>query len=234
MHSSRQLVMESIASFNSIFLAALSDAARDRPHQFPLAQALVPHFAHLSPSDCIQRGALNVCLAEARFANAESWRPIDANARESQDENSDDFWVAAGDRVVLAHSLFLVAWHGAHSLPLLTQTLFGMAHNTNRLFQSTGFAGLLPLARKRAGWVYPRWRERMDVWKFLIEPQRELEERLLSPTLRVLQTCAAESISLAVTDFLEAIRTDEAGSLAPSRSSSPKARVSSTATRKAR
>jgi hypothetical protein len=233
-HSSRQLVLESIASFNSIFLAALSDTARLHPDRFPLPRVLVPHFAHLSPSDCIERGALSVCLAEARFADAESWRPMDAIARESREENLDDFWVAAGDRVVLAHSLFLVAWHGAHSLPLLTQTLFGMTHNTNLLFQSTAFAGLLPLARKRATWVYPRWRERVDVWKFLIEPQREVKARSLSPTLRVLQTCATEAISIAVTDFLEAIRTEEAGSMSPSRSSTQKPRVSSAVTHKAR
>jgi hypothetical protein len=231
-HSPHQLVLESIASFNSIFLEALAAAARDRPHQFPLSPVLLPEFARLNPTDCLDRGALSVCLAEARFGDPALWRPTEETGTERQDNLSEEYWAGSQEQVVLAHSLFLVAWQGAHSLSAYTQTLFGMTDNVNRLFQTTPFTRLFPLAQARATWVYPRWRERVDVWRYLIDSPAPGDARMPSPTLRLLQACATDALSLVVEDFLEAIRSDEAESARPRRSRSQK--PASVATRRTR
>lgn len=234
MHHPFQLVMDSIASFNSIFLDALATTARERPQQFPLPPALLPDFCRLSASDCLERGALSVSLAEARFGEAALWTHASTDASKPQDNDANEFWIARDDRLVLTHSLFLVAWHSAHALPALAQTLFGMTHEVHRLFQSTPFAGLFPLARGRLTWVYPRWRGRVDVWRFIINAQGQDDERMPSPTLRVLQACATDSLDLAVTHFLDSIRVGAVAAASPNGNASQKRRAGSAVSRRTR
>lgn len=232
MHSAHQLVLDSIASFNSNFLQALATTARERPHQFPLPAELVPSFSRLGLSDCIERGASSVCLAAAHSVDAAPPRSVQRSAPEEQKAASDEFWISSGDRVVLAHSLFLVAWHGEHLLPAFTRTLFGTTFNERRLLQTTPLAGLFPLAQSRAACVYPRWCERTDVWQFLIDPHGG--ERRPSPTLRLLQACATDALDTAVRDFLEAIRAEEGSGPQTRRSTSQKTRVRSPGSRRTR
>jgi hypothetical protein len=225
--------LDSIASFNSSFLDMLATTARERPHQFPLPAELIPSFSRLSVSDCLERGAVSVCLAGARSADATPRRYTERHAPQEQTAASDEFWIASGDRVVLAHAFFLVAWHGEHTLPAFTRTLFGTTFNEKQLLRTTPLSGLFPLAQSRAAWIYPRWRERADVWQFLIHTQDRGDDRMPSPTLRLFQACATDALDLAVTDFLQAIRAEE-GATPPHRSTSQKTRARSAASRKRR
>jgi hypothetical protein len=234
-YSPHQLVLDSIASFNSSFLEMLARTARERPHQFPLPTDLVPSFSCLSASDCIERGASSVCLAAARCPDATPRRCVE---RHTSDENSaafDEFWIASEHRVVVAHSFFLVAWYGEHVIPEFTRTLFGTTLDEKRLLKTTPLSGLFPLAQSRAAWLYPRWRQRTDVWQFLIDAPGRGDDRMPSPTLRLLQACATDALDGAVTDFLRAIRAEEGGEPKLSRrSASQKTRTSSTVSRRPR
>jgi hypothetical protein len=233
-HSPHQLVLDSIASFNSSFLDTLATTARERPHQFPLPAELVPSFRRLSVSDCIEIGVSSVCLAAARSADATSRRCAERQTPQGQRAAADEFWIASGDRVVLAHSFFLVAWHGEHVLPAFTRALFGTTFNEKQLLQTTPLSGLFPLAQSRATWVYPRWRQRADVWQFLIDAQGRGDERMPSATLRLIQACATDALDLAVTDFLQAIRAEEGSATPPHQSTSQKKRGGSAVSRRRR
>ena len=232
MHSSTQLVTDSIASFNSLFLDALARTAREQPAQLPLPLNLVGALSEMTASDCCERGAVRVCLAEAHFGDAALWRQTVAGAAEGEPSSAVGHWSSSPDRVLLAHSLFLVAWHGVHSMPSFTRILFGMDDEVSRIFRTVSFAGLFPLAEARSGWVYPRWRTRGDVWSGLLGAPIGEAARAPSSTLRLLQASARESFAMLSTAFIGSLQIDAVEIATRSRSTPPDRRSGSARPRK--
>jgi len=195
--------MSSIASFNSVFLGALARTARERPEQFPLPSDLLDRFSHMRAAECREQGALNVCLGEAHFSQVEIWRLAEEGLSDSAPPALTECWISPDDQVVLAHSLFFVAWHGAHAMPSFTHTLFGMDAKVNQLLvQRTGFANLFRLAEARVSWIYPRWRERLEIWRGIIDLPTGDRSGVPSPTLRLVQACASNSPPMLVEAIL--------------------------------
>ena len=221
MQTPTQLVMSSIASFNSVFLGALARTARERPEQFPLPSELLDRFRQMKVAECRQQGTLSLCLGEAHFSQVEIWKRAEEGISEGEPPQLQECWISPDERVVLAHSLFLVAWHCAHALPSFTHTLFGMDAQVNQLLvQRTGFAKLFRLAEARVSWIYPRWRERLEIWRGIIDLPSGDRSGVPSPTLRLVQACASKSLPMVVETFLGGFEGGVVARSAPVRASS--------------
>jgi hypothetical protein len=192
MYSPVQLVMDAVSSFNGSFLEALQQSARDRPESFPLCPTLIDGFRALTAPDCREiAGSVRICLADARFSDEAWWSSAASMPARARQPGSDP-WIPETERVPLAQSLLIVAWHGVRSLPSFSRVLFGMRPGVQRAFEQLSLFQLFGLSRSPASAVCPRWSDRTDIWSHILgDSTRGL--RALSVDLRILQACASES-----------------------------------------
>lgn len=192
MHSPVRLVVDSVASFNVLLLDALSGTARERPLAFPLDATLREHFCRLDTADGPGPFAFGICLADAHFSDDTLWTRTGADLPEDCFGRNARMWISDVDRVVLAQSLFLIAWQSVRSLPSLSSVLFGMTPQVHDQFRTRTLADVMGFARSRSQWLYPRWHNRPEVWTHLLGAQPGRKRRP-APQLRLLQACASES-----------------------------------------
>jgi hypothetical protein len=179
-------------------------------------------------SDCLERGSLNICLAEAHFGNSELWFRAPEGTGEERGDANNQHWLDLDDRLALSHLLFMIAWHGVRCVPSFVRVLFGMSEEVRCEFERTSVAALWPLARSRSTWIYPRWALRGDVWSSLLEDPTGQTDVSLSPTLRLLQACASESAPMRSCTFVGSLDADQ-----PELTHQPQPAVSNTAARTA-
>src|SRR6266704_1072438 len=131
-------------------------------------------------------------LSDAGFADVDRW--CRADHERDLAEGITRIWLPSDDSVVLAYSALMIGWYIVHHAPALTGVLLGMADPIVAEFRKVGIGDLAGIARDRAHWIQPRWKDRIDVWSQIRESDPETIESDRNCTiLRCLKASAGVS-----------------------------------------
>jgi|SRR5579872_2896003 len=199
-------ILEVIAQLNEQLLDALVLSASTVGSPFPLPAALRSNFADLPGEHRRRVARCGIALADGAFGDPQRWRSADPliqrDSRSAAEHCMD--WLPSSQGVGLAHSVMTVAWLTVHTRPYLTGVLLGMHDAVAGIFQRLSILEVSHLAWSYSTWIRPRWANRMDIWKGVLQaaavPSDRLRARL---TLRCLKA-SVDPTTLAALSFKSA------------------------------
>jgi hypothetical protein len=188
-------VLVAVNETNGQLLDALAHSAQSKL-RFPLNESLRAPFAALSSSHRRRGGQCGVVLADAGFSDPERWQRL-VTRGEHELGRADGDWLPTEDAIALASTLLMVAWHTVRVRPSLAGILLGMSESVVEVYRKLGVAELAQIARRRPQWVRPRWSDRPDVWRSVLETaEQPAADDSASIVLRCLKASAMGSSRL--------------------------------------
>jgi hypothetical protein len=180
--------LAAIGGVNKQLLEALRLSAGRVDQTFPLAQNLRAQFAALTADQIRGAPFCGVLLADAGFSEAERWRRVsEPSELEPSGENAPE-WLAREHAIVLAYAILMVAWHVVHTVPAAAGVLLGMSGPVRTLYRTLDTADLARIARNHSGWIRPRWVDRPDLWRSVLETDTDTDSGALG-SLSVVLSC---------------------------------------------
>jgi hypothetical protein len=166
--------LAAIGGVNKQLLEALRLSARRVDRAFPLAPSLRTPFATLTAEQLREAPSCGVLLADAGFSEVERWRRVSGESDlEPSVDNAPD-WLTREHAIVLAYAILMVAWHVVHTAPAAAGVLLGMSEPVLKWYRKLDTADLARIARHHSGWIRPRWVDRPDLWRSVVETDTEI------------------------------------------------------------
>ncbi len=184
-------LQQHIAELNGRFLELLahSAAAEGVGIGTPIVVDLLPEWRQLSRAGLHRLAACPYLLLDAGFALPAHWREVLAGAVQDAADNGRGREHAISTDLV--RRALVLAWHLARSNPLAARITLGMNAECTLLIAARSIHQLEALAELRPSWVRPRWENRLDVWRQLLQAAtHDQPQRLRQLQLRGLQLMA--------------------------------------------
>jgi len=181
-------ILNTVAAVNGQLLDALAESARSGVRPFPLLESLRSHVASLRPSERQVAARCGVFLADAALADLPVGLPVTGPSADRARA-----WLPIEESISLAHSVLLGSWYLIHASPAVARVLLGIRAADVTAYRARGVGDLAQIARRHSDWIRPRWPNRLDVWRQILEcgsPPVTAEPR--SITLRCLQVSAGD------------------------------------------
>jgi hypothetical protein len=159
--------LAAIGGVNKQLLEALRLSAGR--HEFPLVQSLRAPFAALTAEHIHQAPSCGVLLADAGFTDVERWRRLSEPSELAPSVDPAPDWLGREHAIVLSYAILMVAWHVVHTAPAAAGVLLGMSQPVLAFFRQLDTADLARIARHHSGLIRPRWVDRPDLWRSMVE-----------------------------------------------------------------
>lgn len=190
-----QEVLSAIVAANEQWLTVLRYRAFLEPSTFPLSTGARRALIEMTQAQLRETARCGILLADAGFSDLERWRSIAHVDPQKLDHDRGESSVGKHS-VVLAYSLFAVAWYVLHTAPAAAGVLLGMSVGVAEEFRALRIGQLAWVARRYSNWVQPRWCDRPDVWTDVLKTDRTAEWAASSVILRCLKVTAGQSPGL--------------------------------------
>lgn len=184
-------VLDSLAEINERVIEVLADQfVLANTCVSPLSVLLAKEWRGLDPLGRSQLAAGPCLLLDCQFSSGELWsRPIPGGVRDGE-LGAQAFAKALGTKT-LRHAM-LLAWHWSRANPMTAQIILGLSESCVCLIAGTRLKDLEALAEQCPSWIRPRWEDRPEIWRQLLNAAAPLRPTLLRQMhLRGLQLLAA-------------------------------------------
>jgi len=162
-------VLDAVFAVNRQLLDALASSARGEAMQFPLVESLRERAARLTLEERRRAARSGVFLVDANLIDFSCWREAALRGESASSTDVPMPWLPIEESRSLAHSALLVAWYVIHADPAVARVLLGLSGSGVAAYRELGVSDLAQIARCHPECVRPRWANRLDVWRALME-----------------------------------------------------------------
>jgi hypothetical protein len=171
---------------NAQLLLLLAFCALERDPRLALARALRAKLNASSATTLAKLTALPVLLVDAGFTDHTRWSAIAERINQSHPESAGSLWAPRSEATTLARSTLLYVWQ-LFRLDLRTGiALVGANRACAEAIAALSVGEVLFIAEHYPHWFQPRWCDRPQIWKRLIQ-LCERDEWLRDPALYAIE-----------------------------------------------
>lgn len=182
-----------VVEINEQALAALQQLAlAGEGSRWPLLRELRSLWQELDGAALGRAARCPYVLLDAGFADPCRW--LAARGREVCDVQRPEALFAPREALPIARLLLIYAWHLARTRRLAARFVLGMSASGAEALAGCTLAQITRVAEGRPDWLVPRWPQRLDAWRQLLQAALGDESAGLEQAqLRGLQMLAGEA-----------------------------------------